>query len=64
MEIIVHHICNSLAGYKKSYPDPVQGDEIKKMITTGMLRRQVQMTDDNEFDHILENLQSLLKRLI
>ena len=31
------------------------------MITTGMFRRQVWMTDDDEFDHILENLQRVLK---
>ena len=36
-------------------------NEIKKMITTGMLRRQVRVTDDDEFDHILENSQRILR---
>ena len=31
------------------------------MITTGMLRRQVWMADDDEFDHIVKNLQRMLK---
>ena len=31
------------------------------MITTGMLRRQVWMTDDDEFDNIVEKSQRLLK---
>ena len=31
------------------------------MITTSMLRRQVWMTDDDEFHHIVENSQRLLK---
>ena len=31
------------------------------MITTGMLRRQLWMTDDDEFDHIVERSQRLLK---
>ena len=31
------------------------------MITTSMLRRQVWMADDDEFDHILENSQRVLK---
>ena len=31
------------------------------MITTSMLRRQVWIADDDEFDHIVENLQSVLK---
>ena len=51
-----------MAGYKKSYPDPAMGEnEIKKMITTGMLRRQVWITDDDEFNHIFENLRRVLK---
>ena len=31
------------------------------MITTSMLRRQVWMTNDDEFDDILENLQRVLR---
>ena len=31
------------------------------MITTGMLRQQVQMADDDEVDHILENSQRVLR---
>ena len=31
------------------------------MITSSMLRRQVWMTYDDEFDHILENSQRVLK---
>ena len=31
------------------------------MITTGMLRQQVRMTDDDEVDHILENSQRVLR---
>ena len=31
------------------------------MITTSMLRKQVWMADDDEFDHIFENSQRLLK---
>ena len=31
------------------------------MITTSMLRRQVWMVDDDEFDHILENSQRVLR---
>ena len=31
------------------------------MITTGMLKRQVWMADDDEFDHIVKNLQRVLK---
>ena len=31
------------------------------MITTSMLRRQVWMTDDDEFDHIVKNSQRVLK---
>ena len=36
-------------------------NEIKKMITTGMLRQQVWMADDDELDHIVENSQRVLK---
>ena len=51
-----------MAGYKKCYPDPAMGEnETKKMITTGMLRRQVWITDDDEFNHIFENLRRVLK---
>ena len=35
--------------------------EIKKMITTGMLKRQVGMYDDDEFDHIVKKLQRVLR---
>ena len=31
------------------------------MITTSMLKRQVWMVDDDEFDHIVENSQRVLK---
>ena len=31
------------------------------MINTGMLKRQLWMADDDEFDHIIENLQGVLK---
>ena len=31
------------------------------MITTGMLRQQVRMTDNDEVDHILENSQRVLR---
>ena len=31
------------------------------MITISMLRRQVWMVDDDEFDHIVENSQRVLK---
>ena len=31
------------------------------MITTGMLRQQVRMADDDEVDHILENSQRVLR---
>ena len=62
MKIIAHHFCNPFVDYKKCYPDSALGEtEIKKMITTGMLRQQVQMTDDDELDHILKNSQKALK---
>ena len=62
MNIIAHHFYNPFVDYKTSYPDSALGEtEIKKMITTGMLRQQVQMTDDDELDHILKNSQKLLK---
>ena len=35
--------------------------EIKKMITIGMLKRQVWMADDDEFDHIVKNSQRVLR---
>ena len=48
------------SGYKKNHALP--GDnEIKKMITTGMRKRQVWMADDDEFDHIVKNSQRVLK---
>ena len=56
----MHHFCNPLAGYKKILPSPGE-HEIKKMITTSMLKRQVWMTDDDEFDHIVENSKRVLK---
>ena len=31
------------------------------MITTGMLKRQVWMADDDEFDHIVKNSQRVLR---
>ena len=31
------------------------------MVTTGMLKRQVYMADDDEFDHIVKNSQRVLK---
>ena len=36
-------------------------NEIKKMITTGTLRQQVWMADDDELDHIVDNSQRVLK---
>ena len=33
----------------------------KKMITTGMLKKQVWMADDDEFDHIVKNSQRVLR---
>ena len=36
--------------------------EIKKMITTGMLKRQVWMADDDDFNHIVQNSQRVLKK--
>ena len=51
MEIITEFIfCNPLWVIK-----------IKKMITTGKLKRQVWMADDDEFDHIVKNSQRVLK---
>ena len=35
--------------------------EVKKMITTSMLRRQVWTVNDDEFNHIVKNSQRLLK---
>ena len=35
--------------------------EIKKMINTGMLKTQVWMADDDEFDHIVTNSQRVLR---
>ena len=36
-------------------------NQIKKMITTGMLRRLVWMTNDDKFGDILENSQRVIK---
>ena len=33
------------------------------MITTGMLKRQVWMADDDEFDHIVKNSQRVLRSI-
>ena len=38
-----------------------QKNKKNQMITTSMLRRQVSMTDDNKFDHIVKNSQRVLK---
>ena len=35
--------------------------EIKKTTTTGLLKRQVWMADDDEFNHIAKNSQRVLK---
>ena len=57
MEIIAFNFITLLG-----YTNHVLGEnEIKKMITTGTLRRQAWMTDDDKFDHIVENLQRVLK---
>ena len=53
MEVITFNFITPL-GYK-NYAQ----DENKRMITTGMLRRQVWMTD-NEFDYIIKNSQRVL----
>ena len=59
MEIITLNFI-TFVGYKKSYPR--RGEhEIKGMITTSMLKRQVWMADDDEFDHIVEYSQRVLK---
>ena len=47
--------CNLLAGYQKNHTQ----HEIKKM-TTSMLRRQVWIADDDEFDYIVKNSQRVL----
>ena len=60
MEVIAHHFCNPLADYKNFYP--LQGRmKIKKMITASMFRWQVWMDVDEEFEHIVENSQRILK---
>ena len=53
MEIIVYHFCSPL-GYKNHTQH-----EIKKIITTGIFKRQVWMAND-EFDFIVKNLQRVL----
>ena len=55
VKTITHHFCNPLAGYKKIL---LKEPEIKKM---SMFRQQVQMADDDEFDHIAKNSQRVLK---
>ena len=55
MEVITSNFITPL-GYK-NYTQ----HEIKKMITTSMLRQQVWMADDDEFDHIVKNSQRVLK---
>ena len=43
-------------------PSPgYKNHEIKKMITISMLKRQVWMADDDEFDHIVKNSQRVLR---
>ena len=39
----------------------LKNHEIKKMITTCMLKRQVWVADDDEFDHIVKNSQRVLR---
>ena len=58
MEIITLNFI-TFVGYKKSYPR-LGEHEIKGMITTSMLKRQVWMADDDEFDHIVEYSQRVL----
>ena len=57
MEVITF-TCITLSGYKNQ---ALGENEIKEMITASMLRRQVWMTDDDEFDHIVGNTQRVLK---
>ena len=53
MEVNSESFLQPSSGYKNH--------EIKKMITTGMLKRQVWMADDDEFDHIVKNSQRVLR---
>ena len=53
MELITFNFITP-SGYKKKNSLPRE-NKTKKMITTSMLRRQVWMADDDEFDHIIEN---------
>ena len=57
MEVITFNFITSL-GYK-NHGLPGE-NEIKKMITTIMLRRQV-WTNDDEFNYIVKNSQRILK---
>ena len=57
MEIITFDFITSL-GYK-NHGLPRE-NEIKKMIITGMLRRQVWTGDNDEFDYIVKNSQRVL----
>ena len=51
MEIILlNHFCN-----------PPWVIKIKRTITTSMLKRQVWMANDDEFDRIVKNLQRVLR---
>ena len=47
------HFCNALR--------VIKNDENKGMITTDMLKRQVWMADDDEFEYIAENSQKVLR---
>ena len=43
-------------------PSPgYKNHEIRKMIITSMLKRQVWMADDDEFDHIVKNSQRVFR---
>ena len=55
MKITTQHFCNHPVGYKKVLSSPGKHEMKKKMITTSMLRQQVWMVNDEEFNHILEN---------
>ena len=54
MEIIAFNFITPLA-----YKNHTQY-QIKKMITTSMLKRQAWMADNDKLDHILENSQRVL----
>ena len=46
---------------KKTKQKKTTTKKTNQMITTSMLRRQVSMTDDNKFNHIVKNSQRVLK---